>query len=64
MIGPERILGKKDKKSAIKDFKTELKKVTWPTPKELVNKTGASLMVVGDDYQAIYRFQGCDISLF
>ena len=35
---------------------------------ELINaileKTGAKLMVVGDDFQSIYRFTGCDISLF
>lgn len=31
---------------------------------ELLNKTSAKLMVVGDDFQSIYRFNGCDISLF
>ena len=30
---------KKEKKNSFKNFKAELKKVTWPTPKELVNKT-------------------------
>ena len=32
--------------------------------KSIINDTGARLMVVGDDYQSIYRFTGCDISLF
>lgn len=32
--------------------------------KEIINKTNASLMVVGDDFQSIYRFTGCDVSLF
>ena len=37
---------KKEKKNSIKEFKTELKKVTWPTPKELVNKTIAVIVSV------------------
>ena len=32
--------------------------------KEIHNKTNAKLMVVGDDFQSIYKFTGCDISLF
>lgn len=32
--------------------------------KELVDRFNSSLMVVGDDFQSIYRFSGCDISLF
>lgn len=32
--------------------------------KNIIDKTGAKLMVVGDDFQSIYRFTGCDISLF
>ena len=32
--------------------------------KELVDNMNSSLMVVGDDFQSIYRFSGCDISLF
>lgn len=37
---------KKNKKSGFKDFKAELKKVVWPTPKELVNSTTAVIVIV------------------
>ena len=32
--------------------------------KELLRVTNANLMVVGDDFQSIYKFTGCDVSLF
>lgn len=32
--------------------------------KEILNKTNAKLLVVGDDFQSIYRFTGCDLDLF
>ncbi len=32
--------------------------------KEMQNSTGAKVVVVGDDWQSIYGFTGCDISLF
>ena len=32
--------------------------------KEIIKKTNASLYVVGDDYQSIYRFTGCDLNVF
>lgn len=32
--------------------------------KEILDKTNSKLMVVGDDFQSIYRFTGCDVSLF
>ena len=38
---------KKDsKKSFFKDFKAELKRVSWPTPKQLVNNTVAVISIV------------------
>lgn len=36
----------KNKKSFAKDFKAELKKVIWPTPKQLLNNTVAVLTIV------------------
>ena len=36
----------KDKTSFIKSFKAELKKVIWPTPKQLFNNTVAVLAIV------------------
>ncbi len=37
---------KKVKKHFFKDFKAELKKVIWPTPKQLVNNTVAVVVIV------------------
>ena len=36
----------KNKRSFFKDFKAELKKVSWPTPKQLVNNTIAVITIV------------------
>ena len=36
----------KDKTSFFKGFKAELKKVSWPTPKQLVNNTTAVIVIV------------------
>ncbi len=36
----------KNKKSFFKSFKTELKKVVWPTPKQLANNTFAVIAIV------------------
>ena len=36
----------KNKKHFFKDFKAELKKVIWPTPKQLVNSTIAVVVIV------------------
>ena len=32
--------------------------------RSIINQTNSKLMVVGDDFQSIYRFTGCDIKLF
>ena len=32
--------------------------------KEIIKYTNAKLFAVGDDYQSIYRFNGCDINIF
>ena len=37
---------KKDSKSFFKEFKAELKRVSWPTPKQLVNNTIAVISIV------------------
>jgi preprotein translocase SecE subunit len=37
---------KKDNKTFFKDFKAELKKVTWPTAKQLVTKTAVVIAIV------------------
>ena len=36
----------KNKKHFFKDFKAELKKVIWPTPKQIVNSTVAVVTIV------------------
>ena len=36
----------KDKKHFMKDFKAELKRVIWPTPKQLLNSTVAVITIV------------------
>ena len=40
------VKNKKEKKHFFKDFKAELKKVIWPTPKQLVNNTVAVVTIV------------------
>lgn len=37
---------KKEKKHFFKDFKAELKKVIWPTPKQVANNTTAVISIV------------------
>lgn len=36
----------KNKKKFFKDFKAELKKVIWPSPKQLINSTTAVVVIV------------------
>ena len=37
---------KREKKHFFKDFKAELKKVIWPTPKQVINNTTAVITIV------------------
>lgn len=39
-------------------------KVRFDLVKILLEKTNANLLAVGDDFQSIYRFTGCDLELF
>lgn len=32
--------------------------------REIINKTGSKIVCVGDDYQSIYRFNGCNLDMF
>ena len=43
---PKESKNKKENKHFFKDFKAELKKVIWPTPKQLVNNTVAVITIV------------------
>lgn len=45
-MAKKEIKNKKDKTSFMKSFKAELKKVVWPTPKQLFNNTVAVLAIV------------------
>lgn len=38
--------------------------VRFELVRSILNKTDAKLIAVGDDFQSIYRFTGCDLSLF
>lgn len=40
------VKSKKEKKHFFKDFKAELKRVIWPSPKQLVNNTVAVITIV------------------
>ncbi|MBO6243823.1 MAG: preprotein translocase subunit SecE [Clostridia bacterium] len=42
----KKLKNSKNKKSFFKDFKAEIKKVVWPTPKQLVNNTSAVVVIV------------------
>ena len=45
-MATEPIKTKKEKKYFFRDLKTELKKVIWPTPKQLINNTIAVVSIV------------------
>ena len=54
----------KNIKYIIIDEFQDTSKVRFNLIKEILNKTNTSLLVVGDDFQSIYRFTGCDLDLF
>ena len=45
-MAKKEVKNSKDKTSFMKSFKAELKKVSWPTPKQLFNNTIAVLAIV------------------
>ena len=45
-MAKEETKAKKEKKNYWKEFKAELKKVIWPTPKQIVNNTVAVIVIV------------------
>lgn len=45
-MGKDAAKSSKEKKHFWKDFKAELKKVIWPTPKQVVNNTVAVITIV------------------
>ena len=45
-VSKEENKAKQEKKHYFKDFKAELKKVIWPTPKQLINKTNTVIAMV------------------
>ncbi len=45
-MAKKEVKNSKDKTSFMKSFKAELKKVSWPTPKQLFNSTVAVLAIV------------------
>lgn len=54
----------KDLKYIIIDEYQDTSLIRFNLIKEIIKKTNSKLMVVGDDFQSIYKFTGCDISLF
>lgn len=54
----------KNHKYVIIDEYQDTSYIRFQLVKEIINQTDAKLMVVGDDFQSIYRFTGCDLSLF
>ena len=45
-VSKEENKAKQEKKHYFKDFKAELKKVIWPTPKQVINNTTAVITIV------------------
>lgn len=55
---------KKNYKYIIIDEYQDTSKIRENLVKEIIMKTHAYITVVGDDFQSIYRFSGCDINHF
>lgn len=55
---------KKNYKYIIIDEYQDTSKVRENLVREIINKTQAYITVVGDDFQSIYRFSGCDLNNF
>ena len=56
--------GIKEYKYIIVDEYQDTSFVRYLLLKEIINKTGAKIVCVGDDYQSIYRFNGCNLDMF
>ncbi len=55
---------KKNYKYIIIDEYQDTSQVRENLVREIINKTQAYITVVGDDFQSIYRFSGCDLNSF
>lgn len=68
ILNASKLLNKKTKtysyKYIIIDEFQDTSNVRYKLIEALLNVTGAKFMAVGDDYQSIYRFAGCDLYLF
>ena len=53
-----------DYKYIIIDEYQDISKARFNLIKAIIDKTGAKLLCVGDDWQSIYRFAGSDVALF
>lgn len=56
--------GMKKLKYILIDEYQDTSNIRFSLIKSIKEKTGAKLMVVGDDFQSIYRFSGCKLELF
>jgi len=65
ILAKEKVKYKKlNYKYIIIDEFQDTSKVRFNLILEIIKYTNAKLFVVGDDYQSIYRFSGCDLNLF
>lgn len=64
LIKSSDVILKSDCKYIIVDEYQDTSYTRYDLLKSLQDYTGAKVCVVGDDWQSIYRFSGCDVSLF